>query len=153
MKRLMVGALAAVLLGTSQLATAGPFGDDMARCMVNSTSPEDRTLFVQWLFTMLSLHPDLSAMSAVSAKQREDISRKTGALLERLLLESCHAQTQQAIQNEGPQVIQSAFQVLGQVAARGLLTEPHVLAGVKDIGKYVDEKKLEALTTPGAGQK
>ena len=147
MKRLMVGTVAATLLCTSPLAAAGPFGDDMAKCIVNSTSPEDRTLFVQWLFSMISLHPDLSAMSAITAKQREETSAKTGALLERLLLESCRSQTQQAIQNEGPQVIQSAFQVLGQVAARGLLTEPHVLAGVKDIGKYVDDKKLDALTT------
>jgi len=146
MRRSMAGAFAATLILASKLAAAGPFADDMAKCMVNSTSPEDRTLFVQWLYSMIALHPDLSAMSTVTAKQREDISRKAGALLERLLLESCRSQTQQAVQNEGPQTIQYAFQVLGQVAGRGLLTEPHVLEGTKAIAKYVDEQKLKALT-------
>jgi hypothetical protein len=145
MQRSMVGALVATLLCASQLAAAGPFGDDMAKCMVGSTSPEDRTVFVKWIFSIITLHPDLTAMSTVTAKQRDEISRKAGAMLERLLLDSCRSQTQAAIQNEGPETIQYAFQVLGQVASRGLLTEPHVQAGAKDVAKYVDEEKFKAL--------
>jgi hypothetical protein len=152
MKRSLIGALAATLLCASELAAAGPFADDMARCMVSSTSAEDRTVFVKWIFSIITLHPDLTAMSTVTAKQREDISRKAGAMLERLLLDSCRSQTQQAIQNEGPETIKYAFQVLGQVASRGLLSEPHVLAGAKDLGKYVDEERLKALTARATQQ-
>jgi hypothetical protein len=145
MKRSMVGAIAATLFCSAKLAVAGPFADDMARCMVNSTSPEDRTVFVKWIFSMITLHPDLQAMSTVTVKQREDISKKAAALLDRLLLDSCRSQAQAALQNEGPETIQYAFQVLGQVASRGLLTEPHVLGGAKELAKYVDEDKLKAL--------
>jgi hypothetical protein len=150
MKRSTLGLFLVVLLTASKFAAAGPFADDMAKCLVNSTSPEDRTVLVKWIFSVISLHPDLTAMSSLSAKQREDISRAAGMLFQRLLLDSCRSQTQQALQNEGPQTIQYAFQVLGQAATRGLFTDPHVMEGTKDLSKYVDEEKLKALTSAGA---
>lgn len=153
MKRSMVGALLGTLLCASNLASAGPFADDMAKCLVTSTSPEDRTVLVKWMFGLITLHPDLTAMSSMSARQRDDLSKNAGALFQRLLLESCRSQTQQALQNEGPQTVQYAFQVLGQVATRGLFTDSHVMAGLKDLTKYVDEEKLKNLTAAAAPQK
>jgi hypothetical protein len=117
----------------------------MAKCLVNSTSTQDRTVLVQWIFGLVTLHPDLTAMSSISGKERDELSKKAGALFQRLLLESCRSQTQQALQNEGPQTIQYAFEVLGQVATRGLLTDPHVMEGAKDLAKYVDQGKIRAL--------
>jgi hypothetical protein len=146
MKRSTLGAPVLVLFCASNLATAGPFADDMAKCLVASTSPDDRTVLVKWIFSVITLHPDLTAMSSVSAKQRDDLSKKAGELFQRLLLQSCRSQTQQALQNEGPQTIQYAFQVLGQVATRGLFTDPHVMDATKDLAKYVDEEKLKSLT-------
>jgi hypothetical protein len=144
-KRLIMGLLLGALFCATEPASAGPFADDMARCLVNSTSPEDRTLLVKWIFSLIALHPDLTAMSSVSAQQRDDLSKSAGALFQRLLLESCRSQTQQALQNEGPQTFQYAFQVLGQVATRGIFADPHVTAGLKNLSKYVDEEKLKAL--------
>lgn len=115
----------------SERAAAGPFADDMARCLVKSASLEDRTLLVKWIFSALSIHPDLATMSAVTQQQREVLTKAAGALFQRLLIESCRLETQQAIQNEGQQTIQYAFQILGQVASRGLMTDPHVLDAVK----------------------
>jgi len=46
MKRSIVALFFLVLLCTSRFAAAGPFADDMAKCLVNSTSPADRTLLV-----------------------------------------------------------------------------------------------------------
>jgi hypothetical protein len=144
MKRSTIG-VPLVLLCLPQLAAAGPFADDMAKCLVNSTSPEDRTVLVKWIFSVITLHPDLSSMSAIPPKQREDMTKAAGALFQRLLLDSCRSQTQQALKNEGPQTIQYAFQVLGQVASRGLFADPHVSEGAKDLAKYVDEEKIKAL--------
>ena len=146
MKRPTIGVLLGTLLCASQLASAGPFADDMAKCLVNSTSPEDRTVLVKWMFGLITLHPDLTSMSSISHKQRDDLSKNAGTLFQRLLLESCRSQTQQALQNEGPQTVQYAFQILGQVATRGLFTDPHVMEGIKDLAKYVDEEKLRNLT-------
>ncbi|MBS0365991.1 MAG: hypothetical protein JSR67_09235 [Proteobacteria bacterium] len=135
----------AAVLGAPQLAGAGPFADDMARCLVNSTSAADRTVLVKWIFGVITLHPDLAAMSNVTPRQRDDISSAAGTLFQKLLLDSCRSQTQQALQNEGLQTIQYAFQVLGQAATRGLFTDPQVMQGAKDLGKYVSEEKLKAL--------
>ena len=150
MKRSMVAMLFVALLFTSKLALAGPFGDDMAKCLVNSTSPEDRTLLVKWIFSVMASHPDLSAMSSVSVKQRDDLTKNAGALFQRLLTETCRSQTQQAIQNEGPQTIQYAFQVLGQVATMGLFSDPHVADNMKGLARYVDEEKIKALGAGGS---
>ena len=152
MRGSIVAAFFLTLLCTSRLAAAGPFADDMAKCLVNSTSPEDRTVLVKWIFSVIALHPDLSAMSSISAKQRDDLSRSAGALFQRLLVDSCRSQTQQALQNEGQQTIQYAFQILGQVATTGLFSDPHVAEGTKDLTKYLDEEKLKALQ-PGAIKK
>src|SRR5258708_5845826 len=103
----------------------------MAKCLVKAATPDDRTLLVKWIFSTMTLHPDLSSMSSVSPQQRETLSKDAGALFQRLLTESCRSETQQAVQNEGAQTIQYAFQILGQVATRGLFTDPHVVEGMQ----------------------
>jgi hypothetical protein len=145
--------LSVVLLCASTSAVAGPFADDMAKCLVTSTSPAERTVLVKWIFSVITLHPDLATMSNISPKQRDDLSRDAGALFQRLLLESCKSQTQQALQNEGPQTIQYAFQVLGQAATVGMLTDSHVTSGAKDLAKYVDEQKIKQALTAVDAQK
>jgi len=100
---------------------------------------------VKWIFSVSALHPDLHSMSVISTQQRDAITKDGAALFQRLLLESCRSETQQAVQNEGPQTIEYAFQILGQVATRGLFTDPHVVEGLKDLGKDLDEKKLKGL--------
>ena len=152
MKRSVVALFFLVLVGTSRFAAAGPFADDMAKCLVNSTSTADRTVLVKWIFSVIALHPDLSAMSSISAKQRDDLSRSAGALFQRLLVESCRSETQKALQNEGKQTIQYAFQILGQVATTGLFNDPHVAEGTKDLAKYLDEDKLKTLAPPGGAR-
>jgi hypothetical protein len=140
--------LVALICAAPKSAVAGPFGDDMAKCLVKSTSPEDRTLLVRWIFSAIALHPDLTSLAAISTQQRDEITKKAGALFQRLLLESCKAETQQAVQNEGSLTIQYAFQILGQAATRGLFSDPHVAEGMKDLAKNIDEEKLKALISP-----
>lgn len=147
--RLLAGACLTVFMcSASEGVFAGPYADDMAKCLVNSTSPEDRTLLVKWIFSAISLHPDLASMSSISTQRRDELTKGAGALFQRLLLESCRSETQAAFQNEGPQTLQYGFQILGQVAVRGLMTDPHVLEGMKGLGKSMDEKKLKALLAP-----
>jgi hypothetical protein len=141
--------LTAAIGMTPRSALAGPYADDMAKCLVKSTSPEDRSLLIRWMFSAMALHPDVASMAAVTKQQRDDIVKNTGALFQRLMLDSCKAETKDAIQNEGPQTIQYAFQILGQVAARGLFTDPHVAATMADLGKSVDQEKFKSLMSPG----
>lgn len=60
------------------------------------------------------------------------------------MTESCKAQTQQALKYEGAVALQVAFQLLGQVAARELFSDPAVAGGMADLEKHFDKQKLEA---------
>jgi hypothetical protein len=136
----------------SMHAVAGPYADDMAKCLVKATSTEDRGIFMRWLFAAMSLHPEVASMAAVSPQQRDDLNKRTGALIQRLLTESCRSETLQAVRYEGPATIQYAFQVFGQAAAGDLFSDPRVAAGMKDLAKYVDQEKLKQLATAGGAK-
>jgi hypothetical protein len=132
----------------SQRAMAGPFGDDMAKCLVKSASTEDRSLLIRWIFSEITLHPDLASMTSVTPAQRDELSRSAGALFQRLLIESCKTETQLAIKNEGAKTMEYAFQILGEVAMQGIISNPKVVAGVAEITKGVDQEKLKAALRP-----
>ena len=141
--------LVALAMMAGAHAVAGPYGDDMAKCLVKSAGPNDRTVFIRWLFAAIALHPDVASMSTISAKRRDDFNKGAAALFQRLLTESCRSETQQAIRYEGPATIQYAFQVFGQAAAGDLFANPSVAAGMKDLVKYMDQDKIKALSVGG----
>jgi hypothetical protein len=133
------------LAAVSLPALAGTYADEMGRCLVKSTSPADRTALVRWLFAAGAAHPEVVSIVSVSAAQREQLNRSIATLLERLLTESCRAQTLDAIKYEGRGAFEAAFQVLGQVAGRELFTHPAVASSMGEVDRYLDKKKLEGL--------
>jgi hypothetical protein len=126
-------------------AQAGPYGDDMAKCLVRSTTSADRSSLVQWIFAAAAAHPDVKSLVSVSEKQRDGLNRTTAKLFEKLLTASCRKETQAAVKYEGRQTIQTSFNVLGQVAGRELFTDPQVTSSVAGLGQYVDQKKIQEL--------
>jgi len=122
---------------------AGPYTDELSKCLVKSTTDADKTLLVQWMFAMATLHPAVKSMSAMSAAQRTKISRDTAGVMEHLLTVSCRPEALQALKYEGNGAIEASFNVLGQVAARELFANPQVAVGVSELGKFVDEDKLK----------
>ena len=131
-------------------ALAGPYADDMAKCLVKSSSPADRTTFLKWLFAAMALNPDVESMVTISAEQRDEMNKNAGALFTRLVTESCRSETQQAIRYEGPATVQYAFQVFGQASVGELLSNPRVAEGMKGLAKYLDQAKLKSLTAEEA---
>lgn len=127
-------------------AEAGPYADELSKCLVSSTTAEDRHHLVKWMFCAMAQHPEVRSMSTVTPEQGEQLIAGTARLLERLLTESCLSQAKSAIEFEGPATLPASFKVLGEVAARGLFANPDVSAFSARIGTYVDEEKLnEAL--------
>ena len=149
MKRRLPPLVAAFLVYLSTPALAGPYADEMARCLVGSTSPADRSALVRWLFAAGAMHPEVRAIVSVSPAERDELNRGMARLLERLLAESCRAQTQQAAKYEGSGSFEAAFQVLGQVAGRELFSHPAVAASMNEVTKHLDKKKLEGLAPAG----
>ena len=129
-------------------ALAGPYGDELAKCLVKSTTDADKTYLVKWLFAAAALHPDVKSIASVSDAQRDELNKNAAKLFERLITESCRSETQEAVKYEGPSTLESSFNVLGQVAARGLFSHPAVATGTGELTNYVDRQKLESVFRP-----
>jgi len=139
--------LALMLFGMCSLsAKAGVYTDDLSKCLVKSTSTNDRVLLVRWMFAMLALHPAVQPLSSVTAAQRDDASKTAAGLFARLLTADCRKEAVNALKYEGVAAIGASFQVLGQVASRDLMTDPNVSKGMHQLGTDLDgDQKLKDL--------
>ena len=131
-------------LSISHPVYAGPYTDDLTKCIVESTSPQDRIDFVKWMFSAMAKHPAVKSMSSVSEEQRNEISQKIADLFMKLLTETCREKAEKAIKYEGQLAMQNSFQVLGQVAAQELFTNPDVASVLSGLDKYIDTEKLKS---------
>lgn len=146
---LLSAVLSAALLFTSPVTRAGVYGDDLARCLVSSTNDGDKRLLVKWIFGSIALHRDVAKYVAMPEAERDALDRDTAALFMRLLTDTCQPQARDAVKYEGAGAIGTAFQVLGQVAAQGIFSDPAVAAGTQRLMEYVDEEKMQqALELP-----
>lgn len=146
-RHLRILGIAALALAT-QSAKAGLYSDEMARCLVASTSASDKTNLVRWIFANAALHPDVANIAVTTAEQRTSMNRATGEMIERLLTVACRKQTGEALRYEGAAAIQTSFQVLGQVAMGTLMSHPAVAQGFGELSKFVDQGKIDALKSP-----
>lgn len=142
--------LAAASAAAPSPAHAGPFTDELSKCLVEKTTTQDKSLLVQWIFSMMAMHPDVQGLASVPVAKREDVSRRTGKLFEDLLVVRCKPEAQKAVQYEGQGVFAASFEVLGKIAAGGLFSDPTVAKESAKLGQYVDQKKLEATFAPTA---
>jgi hypothetical protein len=144
-----IAACIAVFYGSA--AAAGPFADDLGKCLVNSTTKDDRANLIRWLFVAASHHPAVKPITSVSPAQQEESDKQMGTLFMKLLTESCKSEAQKALQAEGAVTLQFAFEVLGKVAGQELFSSPEVTGNLKGLAKYIDSDKIKALTsTPPA---
>jgi hypothetical protein len=138
------GAIAfALLLPPS--AQAGVYTDDLTKCLVSSTTDTERNTLVKWIFAVMSSHPEVKSIAAVSDAKIDVLNKDAAALFMKLLTESCRAKTEQALKYEGSSAIGASFQVLGQVAGRELFASPAVAKNMAGMQKYIDEKKIQGL--------
>lgn len=149
MKTAKLALAAAALTAIAAPAVAGPYADDMAKCLISSTTAADRASFVRWFFAAASAHPAVTTLATVSPEQRDEANRQTAALFQRLLTESCRTQVQLAVKYEGPQTLGAGFQVFGEVAGRELFSDPAVTRSMSEFEKYFDEQKLGDLFGKG----
>ncbi len=129
----------------SSAAWAGVYSDDMAKCLVKSSTADDQLALIQWIFSAMALHPAVQPFSNISAEQRNTFDLKGAQLLQRLMTVDCRAETIAAVKYEGPASIEASFSVLGEIAMRGLMSESHVTKGLEGMDSHIDKSKLEAL--------
>jgi hypothetical protein len=147
MKTLLLGAM---LLALAPVAHAGAFTDTLSVCLVKKTTDADKQLLVKWIFVALAQHPAVQEYAKVPKDKADQLNLEVGALYQALLVDRCGAETRDAMKYEGASAIQSSFQVLGQVASQGLMTDAKVAAFIGEMSKHMD---LSALDAPAADAK
>jgi hypothetical protein len=145
MRRLLMSFAAAAAVCAPGLAHAGVYTDEMSKCLVRSATPQDQSDLVIWVFAAMSAHPSVKAYANISEPQRVAITKKASGLMERLLITSCRKETIDALKYEGSSAIEQSFGVLGEVAMRGLMSDPQVTQNFASLAEYVDAAKFEAL--------
>ncbi|MBS0393438.1 MAG: hypothetical protein JSR54_02370 [Proteobacteria bacterium] len=134
-----------VALIASSPAMAGPYSDDLGKCLVAATTPDDRLALARWMFVAFSAHPGVAALSNVKAADVDGANAQIAGLFTKLMTEDCAEKTKAAIRFEGPSAIELGFQILGEVAGRELATSAEVQARIAGLTKFVDGKKFEAF--------
>jgi hypothetical protein len=141
---LMKFCLAAAMALMSTLCAASPQVEALAKCVSDSTTGKDRKDLARWLFVSMAAHPEMRSLASVAPSSNEDVSRVAGGLFTRLLADACAKEVRAAIQVGGPAAIQSAFQVLGQLAMQELMTDKEVTASMAVLERHLDRQKLDA---------
>jgi hypothetical protein len=132
------------LLATS-VALAGPYTDDLAKCLVDSTTAQDRVTLVRWMFIAFAAHPSVASLTTIQPADVDKANAEFGNITMRLLTESCREKTKTAVKFEGLISIQASFQTLGQVAGFELGNSPEVQARMAGIQTQVDSSRIKAL--------
>jgi hypothetical protein len=140
-KRMIVMALGVVF---NVSAIAGDYTSALGSCLADNTTGKDRRDLARWIYVAMSEHPEMGRLSKIPAEAKEEAFKTTGSLVTRLLSENCASQAREAIKHEGPASFQGAFEVLGRLAMQELMTNGDVNAAVSSLGRYADQKKLDA---------
>jgi hypothetical protein len=112
---------------------------------------EDSVVAARWLFIAMSRPPSLPRGARVSDNDGLGANRQMGALVNRILFESCQQETRAALQAQGQEAaLGAAFNTLGERAMTDLMTNPDVMASVVQLGAYVDQEQFGALTANAA---
>lgn len=126
-------------------ADAGPRSDVLAKCLLRSASEDDQIQLMRWMFSVLSLHPDIRDLAAVSDEARDEITATAAALFQRLMTVDCRTEVVESLRYEGLLAFQNSFKTLGEMAARGLLSAPDVGKAMSGLGEKFDKEKLAEL--------
>ena len=124
---------------------AGPFTDEMAKCLVTSTNDRDRTRLVKWIFRVYGDHPEVTYMVDLSDREKKVIDKDIADVFTRLLSEDCADETKKALAYEGENVMFTAFRTLGQVAAQGFNVNPSVERSINKFTEFLEYEKLDFL--------
>jgi hypothetical protein len=151
---LTVALVAALLAPLPQRAHAQaqpqPAADALARCLSDSTTGKDRKGLARWVFLAMAAHPEIRQFASSDLGVAADESDKAVAeLFTRLLAETCTRETRAAMKQGGSIALEAAFNTLGQLAMKELMSDAQVNARMAGFQKHLDQPKLnQALNGP-----
>jgi hypothetical protein len=146
MRRAKAAALSLAMVLAASKAWAGVYTDAMSKCLVKSTSAEDKVHLMRWLFLEISMNPVVKSVASATPEQRVEFEKEGATLFQRLVLVDCRKETIDALKHEGAGAIQNSFAVLGEVAGKALMDDPSVNAGLMAMTSYLDKDRWQALS-------
>jgi hypothetical protein len=150
-KAMMVAAaLGLVLAAAGRMpAHAAQYADQLTKCLVESTSDEDKAGLARWIFASAAQNPNVSDLAVVTDEQRTEMSKSVASIFERVLTQDCRSQFRDAKKNEGENMLSMSFGTLVQVAMGNLIDNPAVSRALGGIDKELNKQKFaEAAAEP-----
>ena len=128
---------------TTPVFSDSPAGE-LGGCLVESLNGKERKELAKWVFFAMAAHPEMKSYSNVSDKDTKETDEFVGKLITRLLAENCPRDLQKAYSAD-PLAIQKAFELVGKVAMRELMTDQNVTKSISSYARYVDEDKINKV--------
>lgn len=142
--------IVAVMLAVPTLAKAQGPADALKMCVADNTSGKDRKDLARWVFISMAAHPEMKQYaSANAAADADETSQKMGALVTRLLTDSC-ANEVRAVAKSGQatEAVKVAFEYLGGLAMQELMADKTVQDTMGLFSHYVDQTRLNNVLAP-----
>ena len=136
---------AALLCTVATSAQAGVFTDDLSRCLVNTSSQDDRDAFMAWMFSAVSSDPALQKFTTLDRAKRDQIAKKAADVFQRLLLVDCRKEAIAALKAEGDDAMLQSFGELGRAATHQMFQSPGAQTELETLGNNFDKEKIKAL--------
>jgi cytochrome c553 len=138
---------AALVLGLLGTAEAGPFADEMAKCLARKTTERDKYQLIKWLYAGMSLHPAVSSLANVTPAQRGALSREIAVLLTDILTVRCHEEAKSALTYEGNEALTASFRFFGESAMQAFVADANVSAYMEEFATFLKDEDFAALTS------
>lgn len=121
-----------------------------ATCLTDSLSGKERKDLASWIFFAMAAHPRIEQYATIPEAARVQQDKEIGTLITRLLAENCPAQLVQA-QQENPEALRMAFEMVGKVAMEELMSNNNVSQAIAAYANYVDMAKIQATLSKKGG--
>ena len=118
-----------------------------ATCLVDTLDGKERKSLAKWIFFSLAAHPEISPYSKATQEDIQESDVFMGQLVTRLLVDACPAELK-AANAADPRALQSAFELVGQVAMQELMTNDEVMRTLTNYATYADLDKINSLMAP-----
>jgi len=121
---------------------AGGHSPALGKCLIASTTLEDRNKLIMWAFSATAQHPAVKNMVNISEAQLAKINKNFADLSMRLLTQDCRVEAKKAMRNGGQLALQNSFRVFAEVAGKQLFSSPQVAKAMLDSLQYLNLLKL-----------
>ena len=139
----LVALIFAVLFALPAIAQSQ--GDLLGKCLADNTTGRDRKDLARWVFVAMAAHPDIRDLANASQEAADKTSRAMGALVTRLLTESCPQEARAAAHGEDNKAMRRVFVILGQLAMLELTSNPDFSASMSRFERYMDRARITAV--------